>query len=291
MLKLDSLAARPPQLILAAFTNRSDVQTLSGFAKENKVPLLSMTLPNDGGVVDNPYFFMANPGLKTQVEHLCRYLQKNHPLETIQLVTRKGLLEEQVLGHFAQFNKQTKGSPLKFNTTTLPDSVSAAALWQNLDSTQAQVMVGASLQDAFATQLLRITGNSRNKKIKLLGMPTWENLRETPKEADFVYATAFSYNRNDAWIVQLTQKYRDQIFGRPSDMVLKGFEALFHFGQLLSLYPNDFLAHINDGQFLLSNQFQFLPVRNKNNAAQNDYFENKQVYFLRKAKGEIRKLE
>ena len=41
-----------------------------------RVPYINVNLPNDGGIVNNPYFVMLNPSLRTHVESVYRYHSK-----------------------------------------------------------------------------------------------------------------------------------------------------------------------------------------------------------------------
>ena len=40
-------------LMIASFNNRNEIKTLSNYASVNKIPLISATYPNDGGISNN----------------------------------------------------------------------------------------------------------------------------------------------------------------------------------------------------------------------------------------------
>jgi hypothetical protein len=71
------------QLLVAVFTARNDIKPLADFSKDFKIPLLSYTFPNDGGVTQNPYFVLINPTLKVHLEAIFKYLQRNYPTQPI----------------------------------------------------------------------------------------------------------------------------------------------------------------------------------------------------------------
>ena len=55
-------------LIIASFKERSEIKPMADFALLKKIPLISATLPNDGGIADNPYFILLNPTLQTHTQ-------------------------------------------------------------------------------------------------------------------------------------------------------------------------------------------------------------------------------
>jgi hypothetical protein len=61
---LDKEEVKDAALIIAAFNNRNEIKDIADFALQKKIPLISMTYPNDGGVVTNPFFALVNPTLK-----------------------------------------------------------------------------------------------------------------------------------------------------------------------------------------------------------------------------------
>ncbi|MFX7870763.1 hypothetical protein ABTK02_22495, partial [Acinetobacter baumannii] len=77
-------------LIIASFTNRSELKTLTDYAAIYKIPLISATYPNDGGVSDNPYFILLNSTLRTHCKELYKYVQRNYATGNIVYFNRKG---------------------------------------------------------------------------------------------------------------------------------------------------------------------------------------------------------
>ncbi|HCT23334.1 MAG TPA: amino acid ABC transporter substrate-binding protein, partial [Chitinophagaceae bacterium] len=110
------------QLIIAVFNTRNEVKPLADYAKQLNIPLISATYPNDGGVSDNPYFYMINSTLNTHVEAMHRFLQRFYPLHNTVYVTRKGGSEDLIKQTFIELNKNTPASPLKMKMVELVDS-------------------------------------------------------------------------------------------------------------------------------------------------------------------------
>ncbi len=85
-------------------------------------------------------------------------------------------------------------------------------------------------------------------------------------------------------------KYRSKLNGRPSDMVYKGFESLYRFGNLLIIYGADLIEHLSNKDFKLFNEFDFQPVKSYKEKIVPDYFENKKLYFIRKVDTQIKSI-
>ena len=54
------------------------------------IPVINVTVPNDGGTTNNPFFVVLNPTLKTQCEGIYRYIQKYYAIKPIVVFRKKG---------------------------------------------------------------------------------------------------------------------------------------------------------------------------------------------------------
>jgi ABC-type branched-subunit amino acid transport system substrate-binding protein len=160
------------------FNNRNEIKAAASFSRENKIPLLSYTFPNDGGVTANPYFVLVNPTLKTHLEAIFKYLQRNHPLQTIFLYKRKGATEDLIQQIVEELNSTTKASRLKIKTVELTDQFTSEEATAALDSTRENLVICGSLQDEFAFNLTRTLGAAKSYRQTIIGMPTWESGRD-----------------------------------------------------------------------------------------------------------------
>jgi hypothetical protein len=117
-------------------------------------------------------------------------------------------------------------------------------------------------------------------------MPNWDGFKIFTRKdlyPDFpVYFTSPYYNsRWDDNSKLLIAGYGGKYKGKPSDMVFKGFESTQRFIKVLTTFPNDFLSHLNDGNFKVFSEYNFRPIfLNKENKVP-DYFENKHLYFIK----------
>jgi len=287
---LASESLQDVSMIIASFNNRKDIKPLADFALNKQIPLISMTYPNDGGVKANPYFALVNPTLTTHVEGIYKYMQKNYPTEPILYLKRPGALEDMVEGLFQDLNKKTTALPLKIKTVNANDSTNVASFNAILDSTKTNIIFCGSLNENFGINLVKSTAANKNYKAVLIGMPTWDAIKDLGKGTDIIYSTPYNYNRTDKLSQYINLSYRNKVAGRPSDMVFKGFEAMYHFGKLLIKHQNNIATQLSDNSFKLFHEFDFVPVKTK---AENipAYLENKRIYFVKKTDGVIKSIQ
>ena len=274
------------QLMVAVFTSRNDIKPLADFSKEQKIPLLSYTFPNDGGVTQNPYFVLINPTLKVHLEAIFKYLQRNYPTQPINLFKRKGATEDMIQQTLEELNKKTPGTKLKLNPIELRDGFMPEEALVSLDSTKENISICGSLQDEFAFNLTRILGTAKTYRSVIIGMPTWESGRDYSKFMEIIYTSHFQLKNNDKAFTNISAAYKNKLAGKAGDMVFKGFEAMYHFGKLLAKYPNNILQHLSDKEFRLLNDFDIRA--NKLSDGSIEFLENKKIYFIRKQDGLIK---
>ncbi len=275
-------------LLIASFNNRSDIKPLADLALQMKIPLISSTYPNDGGITGNPFFAMINPTLKAHLEAIYRYLHKTYPTEKLTLFRRNGAIEDMIEQVITDMNKKTPGLPLKINTVNLPDSFTVAQVTETLDSTKQNILICGSLDEEFGTELSKTLAASRNYKTITMGMPTWEGIRDISKNIEVMYTSPFNFLKNDKLLFELFSKYKAKYAGRPNDMFFKGFESMYHFSKLLLKYPTGIIKALSDKDFKLFNDFDFQPIRSGKQSNSIDYLENKKIYFIRKMDGLVK---
>lgn len=272
-------------LLMALFNNRNEVKPVAGFAKDNEIPLLSYTFPNDGGVTDNRYLVLINPTLKTHLEAIFKYLQRNHPVQTIYLYKRKGTTEDLIRQILEELNSKTPATKLNFKIIELADNFTAEEATVALDSTRENLVICGSLQEDFAFNLTKTLGTAKNYRQTIIGMPTWETGRDLSQNAEILYTTHFQTQRNEKAANRIAVAYQKKLSGRANDMVYKGFEAMYRFGKILVQYPNEFLQQLSNKSFNLLNDFDIKLV-----STPAGYLENKKIYFVRKYQGLIKSI-
>ena len=276
-------------LIISSFNNRNEIKPLADFALEHEIPLISSTYPNDGGLTENPYFILINPTLRTHLEGIYNYLQRIYPTSNLTMFRRKGGVEDMIQSSFAELGRNTSGVPLKIKTIELTDSFTTSQVISYLDSTKQNIVICGSLNESFGTNLVKALSESKKYRSIAVGMPTWDALRSVDRSVEIIYTTPYHFVRTDKLGLDLTNIYRNKLSGRPSDMVFKGFEAMYRFTKLLIKHEGELIKNIGDKGFKLFNDFDIQPVKPySSNSNAVDYLENKKLYYIRKIDGQIR---
>jgi hypothetical protein len=285
---LDSTLA-DVSLIIASFNNRNEIKPLADFALEHEIPLISATYPNDAGLTENPYFILINPTLRTHLEGIYSYLHRVYPTSTMTMFRRKGAVEDMIQNSFAEIAKSSKSVPLKIKTVELTDSFTTSQVIGYLDSSRQNIVICGTLNEAFGINLVKSLSESKKYRSIAMGMPTWDALRGVDRNVEIVYTTPYHFIRTDKIGLDITNAYRTKFSGRPSDMVFKGFEAMYRFTKLLIKHEGSLMKNLSDKSLKLFNEFDLQPVKPySNNPNAVDYLENKKLYFIRKMDGQIR---
>jgi hypothetical protein len=278
-------------LIIASFNNRAEIKNLSNFALAKKIPLISATFPNDGGMTNNPCFIALNSSLKTHCEELYKYLQRFYPTSKITLFTRKGAVENYIQSTLSEAARTTPSIPLKIKTVQLTDSFSNGNISDYIDSTRKNILICGTINEAFALRLTRALSAATQYSSTVIGMPNWDALKDLDKPdckgIEIIYSTPYNFSRTDKTGAYFTQKYSNKFGSRPTDMAFKGFESMYHFTRLLLEHESSMLDFLSEKNYKLFCDFDIRPVKNK--VTYNiDYRENRKLYFIKKADGIVK---
>lgn len=287
--KLDSLN------LIIGNVKEAEYKQLAEFAIQKKIPFISSTYPNDGGITANPYVVIVNPTLRAHCEIIYSYLLQNHGTDKIFLCRQNGKQEDMVAEFFKQINEQDGSTLLKIETLNFEQTVNIDFLKSKLDSNRKNIIVGASLDETFVTKLadacfkLQIT-----YPITLIGMPNWDGMPGLHKKESYpnfpiFFTSPYFNNKWDDYSKMLISAYTKKYKGKPSDMAFKGFELMYLFTELLTRYPGNLMDNLNDRSIKIFNEYNFLPVRLKKENEVPDYFENKHLYFIKILKGVVSK--
>jgi hypothetical protein len=279
-------------VIIAALTNTTELSQLAKAALQKNIPLISATYPNTGNINANPFFVLLNSSLQAHVEGIYKYLQRNHSLDNILMVKRNGATENYLQNVFTELNKSSRSVPLKMKWVSLTDTFGNYYLTRNLDTTKRNVVVVSSPNERFGVKVVKAINDVENVfNTIVIGMPTWDGINEFNRagieNVEIVYTTPFNYPRYNYLGSAISTSYRSKYGSRPSDMVYKGYETVFHFTKLLSTHRENFVNRLSDSSFTLFNQFNIQPVKLKRDNKNPDYYENKKLYFVKKREGSI----
>lgn len=280
-------------LIIAFISSSSEQKIISDFSAKNSIPVVSETFPNDAYLSNNPFFLMVNPTWQTHINAIYEYLAKNFRGKKIIFFTRKGSLENRIAEQLKTLNVKRQ---VIFSTVILNDNFTDADVLKHLDSTQQNIILCGSLYEYFGKSLIKTlnaAGGSYNSF--LVGMPTWTGMGgitgSNTDKLQILVSTPYNYEQNNAFISTLSDEYKTAHFSRPSDMVYKGFESMYHFTKLLMADPDTFINNSSSPVFKVSNDYNFQPIRLTPTSFIPDYLENKKLYFIKIVNGQIQSIE
>lgn len=288
-------------LIIASFKDRNEIKPMADFALKRKIPLVSATYPNDGGVTKNPYFIVLNSTLRTHIEGLYKYTQNNYAISNIVYVKTKGKLEDDMLNIFKEAGKETVLTPLKYKVAELTDSFTTKQLLAVLDSTKQNTIICGTVNENFGGKLIRSLNNLKAYKTIAIGMPTWDGIKEVNKAInvsddekekvvkaiEVIYSTPFYFSKPENVAKSLASRYKNKFAARGSDWFYKGFESVYYFTNILLKNKDDFFANLNSNEFVLFNNFKIETTQLKNSTTP-DYLENKKLHFIKKQNGVVK---
>lgn len=279
--------------MIIAYATAQENWLFAETARARKIPYINPNLPNDGGITNNPYFVLLNSTLKTHIDAIYRFLQKNYSTNSLVLFRKKGTMEDMIADLFRNAEKNTASVPLKIKTVELADSFNVKQLVNHLDSNKTIVCISGSLDEQFNRRLtMMLASLHKIYMTTIIGMPTLEALSKDFGQAEFkgpefIYSTPFYNARTDKVSHSITEYFSAKLYARPSDMVLRGYETAWRFGKLLLKYKTDLSSNIFRKEFNVFRDFDIQPVINRQNN-QLDYFENKKLYFIKWQDGVIR---
>lgn len=279
--------------LIIAHANAQENWILAGEAMLRKIPYINVNLPNDGGIVNNPYFVMLNPSLRTHVESVYRYLQKYYAVNTTTVLRKKGQMEDLIKTYLDDYSKSTASVPLKLKYVDLTDSFTVKQLLPMLDSNRQNTFVAASLDDNFNRRLItQLALAGRSYKTSIIGMPTIDNLDKEFSKNEFkgpeiIYGQPFYNAKTDKISTEINNHFNSKMYARPSDMVFRGYEVMLKYSKLLAQYKTDLSSNLNNKSNKVFTDFDIQPVLNKQTMTM-EYFENKKLYFIKWQDGVIK---
>ncbi len=287
--RLDSL-----DLLIGAVKDE-EVNSLAEFAKDHRIPFVSVTYPNDAGIKNNPYYIIVNPTLKTHCESIFSLLLQNHSNDHIVLVRKSGSQEDRVEDYFKNINYQDS-IPLLHINTVLMDS-NSNLIEKYLDSTKKNIIIGGSLDEDFAQNLVSALKKDTVKYHSILiGMPNWggfnsfgKNIKNGLRDFPFYYTTYYFNEKNDSISKAIQYAYMKKYKGYPGDFAYKGFEIMYAFSRLIKENSDDYFNNIMKEHSGTFSHFKFLSSGNESPIDEPDYYENKHLFFIKKINGKTSK--
>ncbi|HVF82298.1 MAG TPA: ABC transporter substrate-binding protein [Flavisolibacter sp.] len=275
--------------MIIAQANPAETKLLADVALAKKIPLISASLPNDAGIVANPYFVVLNTTLQGHIEGLYQLLQKSYALDRIIIFRKPGQQEDAIKTNFIEYGKATASVPLNIKFVDVGDNFSSQLLAAQMDSTKRNIIISGSMEESFGAKLAsRLAPLAQTYPTMLIGMPTWDNVnfnRSEFKGLDIVYSTPFFYNRLTSLESKLAKDFEKAISSRPTDMYFRGYETMMRFALLLLDTSKDVASNLTRKGNAIFTKFDIQPVFKDKKNMTLDYFENKNLYFIRVSGG------
>ncbi|HMG67773.1 MAG TPA: ABC transporter substrate-binding protein [Chitinophagaceae bacterium] len=289
---LENVTNDSVELILA-YSDLEESWNISNTARSKKIPYINVNLPNDAGITANPYFVMMNATLQTHIDRIYKYIQKYYALRPIIVFRKKGKMEDVIKSYLDNAGKTTASVPLKINYVDLNDSFTVNQLTSRMDSNQHSLYIDGSLDENFGRRLCQqLASVSKSYPLTLMGMPTFDNLTKDftgpqYKGLEIIYSTPFYNFSTDKVSQYISDNFNTKMYARPSDMVMRGYEATWRFSKLLLEYGKDLSSNLSRKEFNVFRELDIQPVVNKQTMAL-DYFENEKLFFIKWQDGIIK---
>ena len=174
----------------------------------------------------------------------------------------------------------------------IDSSISTYSLTNRIDTNATSVIIGASLDEDFATMLADACYPIQKKhSLVLIGMPNWDGFRslyrkDVYKDFPIRYTTPHFDADSSIYDSMLIKKYFKLYRARPSDMAYKGFEVAWYFTKLLLAHPDNLMENLNDSAYAVFHNFNFRPVYVEKQNKIPDYYENKHLFIMQILNGD-----
>lgn len=276
--------------IIFGHGNLSEIQQLSVIANEYKLPFVNINLPNNKGIVNSPFTYVANPTLETHMSFLVQKINQKWANQNILWIRRNSPTDEILEKTFDEKNAKSGLPSIPKKTLGVDPQFKWNSLVNDIDTTKNNIIVIGSLDNGFIVNFLNTFATYPKKGlIQLVGMPNIELIREIqqPKFSTLpIYYTSPIYiPANHTWAKNFSAYFKSKIYTNPSLSAYKGFELIYYFTSLYSKYGRIEMNEGEDDLFKVLDNFQFKGIKSPENPDQTDYFENQGLYFIRRLNG------
>lgn len=284
--QLSSPACQAVDLIVT-YCSASELKLFAAAGKEKKIPVININLPNDGGVLQNPYLVLLNSTLPSQCQSIYSYIRNRFTKHQLVVFQKKGGLETRIRTYIEEAARKRGGTPPPIKFVELNDSFTVQQLTPWLDTLKSTVCWIGSVEENFGKRMCQqLVGLAKQHyKLSIMGMPTWDGIKEFSRTeyrgADLFFCTPFYSPRTDSLSQSIETFFGSQLYARPSDMVLRGYEAIWRFSKLLLRYQKDIPLHLGSKEFALFREMDIQPTLFAAQPGVIQYYENKKLYYLK----------
>jgi hypothetical protein len=274
-------------LIIGAVSG-NDYRQLAAIALQYQIPFLSVTFPNDGGITQNPFTILLNPTISAHCHAIIKFLLQHQKNSNLILLQKKGTQDEKIKDYLDVYNRTKTGKKLlEWSHHIASDSFKTEDIIDLLDSTRQNIVICGSFDENLAAQCLNISSSLKTYKIQYAGPPSWETMKELqlPKHKDkTIYFPTSFFNNGSSDYLNFQKIFLAKTEGKASDVSFRGYDVALNFIQLLLHHKSEFINQLNDTSYQKLIEYNIQPVF-LNKGPRADYFENKNVYIIKKSNG------
>ena len=290
--QINSPAMQNAGLIIGHVTP-AEAKVLAEAALKKNIPFINANLPNDAGISNNPSLVILNATLQTHCEGIYRFLQRNYATSPVIIFRKKGAMQDRLQTYFSEAEKNTSGVKLKVRYVLL-DETKPVPLQKYLDSTKLIISIAGSMDEGFGKNIAQqLAATIQTYPSLLIGMPTWDAITDFNKKEykglSIIYTTPFYNAKTDKTSIDIANYFKNILYSRPTDMVFRGYECMYRFGRLLLDKGSNLNSSIGEKKYKVFTDWDIQPVLDKQTLSL-DHFENKKLYFVKKADGIIKQV-
>jgi hypothetical protein len=277
--------------LIFAHGSINEIQQLSIIANEYKLPFINLNLPNNNGILNSPFTYIANPTIETHLTFLQEKITQKWPNQNIIWVRRKSATDEIIEKTFDKQNDKSL-QPINKRTIEVDPLFKWSDIQSEIDTSRLNLLFIGSVDNSFSFNMINTFSTFPKKNlIQIIGMPNLELLREIqqPKYGTLpiFYSSPIYIPNNHIWAKGFASFLKSTTYANASLSAYKGFEIIFYFTSIFSKYGKIEIHDTIDDGFKVLNNYQFKPVKSSDSSDKIDYFENQNLYFIRRLNGSL----
>jgi Periplasmic binding protein len=269
----------------------SDIALIANFCKQKGIAFVSAVSPSDGDQNMNPYFTMLQPRLSTHIERIKKHLSQKYAAANILFLNRDNSAESNAYNYFKNTKTDIALNNVK-HAVINSNSLETKDLDVLIKKDKENIIVLSILDPKAAYENLKVINDysKQGVTIKVFGMPTWENIKALKDAEEFTGTDIFFTSptlleKTNTTAQYIANKYKEKMGTTATDIVYKGFDAVYYFSKLMYNNGIPFVTNIsnaNNETFL--NPYRIVPIKI---GEQFKYYENKFLYMVHYIDGAV----
>jgi LysM repeat protein len=261
---LASDSFRDVDLIIGPFYSWN-VEIVSEYSRENKIPLISPFYAERELTESNPYLFQLNPSYIAEYDLAASYLAEKFEYNYVFIYNSDSLelpkIEYFKNSLFSELEKHTHFENILLKEIVYDNAAKAklsADLEQSLSKDKKNIVIVPESDEAFTSIVVSQLFFQLGKfDIEVFGMPQWSQFENAEfnyyHPLNLQYLTPYYFSYDDENILNFLKLYKKSYFAEPSMNTRKGcpyaflgFDATYSFLEIISRYNRSFIRHLDD---------------------------------------------